>query len=464
MSEALQLLNRHQGTSKIIAGGTDLWLEKKNGIHKDIENYIDISRIAKLDSIWVDNEEKIHIGPLVTHSHCVRSELLKESAFCLYQACLSVGSPQIRNRGTVVGNIVTGSPANDTISALMALDATIVVSSVSGTREIPINKFYLGVRRTVLQPNEIVTDILIKKLDRKKSQSIFLKQGLRKAQAISLINISILVILNSTNEIDELRIVLGSVAPTVIRCKSAEEYAKGQKFEKLNLELTKSLVEKDISPITDIRSTSNYRTHMAGILFERGYKNLGKQVGRDRQREVTLWGNQKSTYKPLLNLLSTKTNEKISFDLNGQKRESLAITGQSLLDVIREQLGLTGTKEGCGEGECGACTVFMDGIAVLACLIPAQRAENSVIETIEYLSSGNEVNKVQKAFIEENAVQCGYCTPGFIMSGTKLIEEITDPTIEEIKTAISGNLCRCTGYYKIVDAIQKAAEMSQEDA
>jgi aerobic-type carbon monoxide dehydrogenase small subunit (CoxS/CutS family) len=102
----------------------------------------------------------------------------------------------------------------------------------------------------------------------------------------------------------------------------------------------------------------------------------------------------------------------------------------------------------------------MDGVAVLACLIPAQRAEGTIIETIEYLSTNDKLNKMQNAFVEENAVQCGFCTPGFIMSATKLLEEIADPSEDEIKTAISGNLCRCTGYYKILKAIEKAAEMS----
>ena len=151
-------------------------------------------------------------------------------------------------------------------------------------------------------------------------------------------------------------------------------------------------------------------------------------------------------------------NHKVRLKLNGTWRVAKTRPDRTLLDLLREELGLTGTKKGCGEGECGACTVIMDGKTVLACLIPALKADGAEITTIEGLDRDGELHPLQKAFLEEGAVQCGYCTPGMVLSAKALLDENPSPTVEEVKRAISGNLCRCTGYTKIVRAIQRAAE------
>ena len=145
----------------------------------------------------------------------------------------------------------------------------------------------------------------------------------------------------------------------------------------------------------------------------------------------------------------------IELKVNGEAYEVAIQPWRTLLEVLRNDLGLTGAKRGCDEGDCGACTVIIDGKTKLACLTLAIEAEGKEIETIEGLAKGGELHPIQEAFVEHGAIQCGFCTPGMILSAKALLEENPKPSEEEIRRGISGNLCRCTGYVKIVEAIQE---------
>ena len=154
---------------------------------------------------------------------------------------------------------------------------------------------------------------------------------------------------------------------------------------------------------------------------------------------------------------------RLNFFINGDPVSLDTDPQRRLLDILREDLGLTGTKEGCSEGECGACTVLMDGEAVHSCLTLAAQLNGRHVETIEGLEKSGELDILQRAFVEEIAVQCGFCTPGMIMSAKALLLKNPNPTPEEIRTALSGNICRCSGYVQIVNAVSRAArEMGGE--
>jgi len=151
--------------------------------------------------------------------------------------------------------------------------------------------------------------------------------------------------------------------------------------------------------------------------------------------------------------------KQINFVLNGSEVAVDVEAHQRLIDVLRGSLGHTGTKEGCGEGECGACTVIVDGRAVNSCLYPALEAEGRSITTIEGLRSiDNQLSVIQQAFVEQGGIQCGFCTPGMIMSTKALLDQNPDPTEEEIRDALVGNLCRCTGYVQIIESVKSAAQ------
>jgi carbon-monoxide dehydrogenase small subunit len=147
----------------------------------------------------------------------------------------------------------------------------------------------------------------------------------------------------------------------------------------------------------------------------------------------------------------------ISFQVNGRSVTVHAHAMERLLDVLRHELGLTGTKEGCGEGECGSCSVLLDGVLVNSCLVPVMQAQGSEVRTIENLSASGRLHALQQAFLECGGAQCGICTPGMILAACQLLDKNPRPNIDEIREGLSGNLCRCTGYTQILEAVEEAA-------
>ena len=468
--EALQILTENPGRSRIIAGGTDLILEIERGARQGIEILIDISRVPRLDEIAIDGEDVIHLGPMVTHNHCVVSRLVVERLFPLAQAAWEVGAPQIRNRGTVAGNLITASPANDTITPLMALGARVRLASMRGEREVPLEVFFTGVRRTVMEPDEMLVDIGVPAL-KPYQRGMFYKLGLRRAQAISIVNAATVLTFEMDTDqrtagIEKASITLGSVAPTIIHARKSEQNLVGKELTKEVIERAASLALQAANPIDDIRSSSRYRSQMIRVCISRCLDRIRLNEERKGfpEHPVLLWGVELHDQPKALSYKGLHTPDSpIVTTINGNLRTFFSGQNKTLLRFLREEAGLTGTKEGCAEGECGACTVFLDGKAVMACLVPAARAHGAQIVTIEGLARAGQLHPVQEAFIKEGAVQCGYCTPGFVMSAAKLLEEIPHPSREDITYSITGNLCRCTGYYKIIQAIERASMMEVEN-
>ncbi|MGI6250517.1 MAG: FAD binding domain-containing protein [Anaerolineaceae bacterium] len=452
--ELISLLNQQLGNKKIIAGGTDLMVEMHNGKWEDLETILDISRIAGLDQIWRKPDGRICIEALVTHNDVIRSPLLREFAAPLVQACWRVATPQLRNRATVVGNLVTASPANDTITPLMAMDANVVLVSARGKRIVNLKDFYLGVRKTVLEADEFVESVQFQPLPHT-IKANFLKSALRRTQAISVLNCCVLLEMDG-KQIHKAVITLGSVAPTIIHAKEAEDYLTDKEIMPEVAAEAGRLASQAASPISDIRGSQAYRSYMLKTLVENAIIQIETGDYSIKVPAKPAFLDTKEGWKP--KPAQNWDKKVIRTIINGQEYTLNNIENRTLLNLIRERVGLTGTKSGCEEGECGACTVYMDGKAVVSCLIPAPRAHNAVIKTIESLSQDGQLHAVQQAFIDHAAVQCGYCTPGFVMAAAKLLEELPEPDIPTIKEGISGNLCRCTGYYQIVEAIEDAAQ------
>lgn len=457
IEEVLQILEAKRESARIIAGGTDLILELERKVRKGIQTIIDVSRIPGLDQITLDEDGMIHLGPLVTHNHCVQSKLIREHAFPLAKAAWEVGSPQIRNRGTIAGNLITASPANDTITPLMALNASVTLQSTRGERVVPLSEFYTGVRRNAMQPDEMLVDISFPGLERNQPGT-FYKFALRRAQAISVVNAAVIVTLDGET-ISSASITLGAVAPTIIHAKAAEEFLRDKRLDEAVIGEAAALAAQAARPIDDVRGTAAYRRAMTRVVVKRSLQGITRKEERAGfpDNPILLRGRNNGQVHQLNRAIRHDEHTPIVTRINGKEYTFEHGQEKSLLRLLREDAGLVGTKEGCAEGECGACTVFLDGVAVMSCMVPAPRAHGAEIVTVEGLSNGDGLHPVQQAFIDEGAVQCGYCTPGFLMSAAKLLEERPDPTVNEIQQALTGNLCRCTGYYKIIQAVEQAA-------
>ena len=473
LADALKLKAEHGAAARFLAGGTDLLVELAHAGAPDAAQVglIDLTRIPGMAEIR-EEDGALHLGPLVTHNQCVRSPLLVEQAFPLARACWEVGAPQIRNRATIAGNLVTASPANDTIAPLMALDANVRVESAQrGRRTLPLTQFFRGLRQVDLAADEMLTRVSIP-LPNPARRGNFIKLGLRRAQAISVLNVAASLACAAgrdwrSAEITHAALALGAVAPTVVRATEAEAFLLGRTLTEETVAEAARRAATQTRPIDDARGSAAYRLAMVETLVARLLRQL--RDGREREgwldAPVTLWGDTQGRWP-------VKREEKRE---NGAPlpRSSLPATvngavveldGQmTLLDSLRAA-GFLSVKEGCAEGECGACTLFLDGMAIMACLAPAERAAGSEVVTVEGLTAADApLHTVQQALIDSGGVQCGYCTPGIVMSTAALLAERPAPSPSEAQEALTGNLCRCTGYRKIVDAVVAAGQAKGDD-
>ena len=277
IEEALEILSRYGREIKIIAGGTDLLVQYYDRLY-EINSWLDLKNISGLKKIRI-NKNQMEIGAMVTHTQIEKSEDIKKYFPVLSQAAADIGSPQIRNRGTIGGNIVNASPAGDLLAPLMAYDAQFRLLSIQGEKIVPAEEFFIGPKKTILEPTQLLSRIILP-LPSEKTYGCWIKIGKRKALIIATITLALVVEMAEDNKtVKDVRTCLGSVAPTPIEIKEIREKMIGKKFNQLDFNQLGQIVEDKISPIDDIRGTREYRKDVAKEIMINALEEIDSACG-----------------------------------------------------------------------------------------------------------------------------------------------------------------------------------------
>jgi len=471
LAEAIALLQAHGQRARLLAGGTFLLIQMKMEKTPPPEHLINIQKLPGLSGV-IEQDGATHLGPCTTIYALRGAPEIQAHYTALADACAAFGSTQIQMMGTLGGNLCNGSPASDAVPALLAFDARLTLTGPDTekpgfsekTRFLSVEDFLLGPGQVALQPGELLSGIHLPSPRRGGAGggvgSAFVKISRVAADLAKVSAAAVLV--RHGSRITDCRLAFGSVAPTVMRARTAEALLLDQPFSpELALEAGK-LAAAQVSPIDDVRSTAWYR------------REVIKAVTHDVL--VAAWGRTKDetpfairhspfairpspfAIRPSLHV-SRFTDHEITLTVNGERRRLRVAPNALLLNVLREQVELTGTKYGCGIGECGACTVHLNGQPALACLTLAVAADGSEVRTVEGLAAPDgALDPLQEAFIEHQGFQCGYCTPGMLMMTRALLERNPAPSEDDVREHLRGNRCRCTGFASIVRAVMSVRE------
>jgi xanthine dehydrogenase iron-sulfur cluster and FAD-binding subunit A len=492
---ALALLNEPGASARVLAGGTDLLLLLR-AESSLCDRVVDVSQVPELHRIereagWVT------IGAATTFSEAMGSAVVWETATVLAQACQEVGAVQIRNMGTLGGNVANAAACADSLPALICLDARARVLTVREGSEAgalsqddvlehdwPVTETVTGPNRTRIPAGGLLVSLRYR-VPEPGSRSVFLKLGRRNAMAISRLTVAALGRQDGDGRIIEARLVPGSATPQIRRFGAVEEMLVGQVPDEQLLAEAGRAAAAEMRALSGRRWSSEFKepalasmvTQALGIVFSGhavssparagGVVTAGapqdalrRSYSGEEPHQAVRGDSAAGARLPESQPADARGASvvKLHFTLNGRPVSVDAPPDISLLALLRDHLGVTGTKEGCGIGECGACSVILDGRVVNSCLTLAAQAGGREVTTIEGIRGPNGgPNDLQQAFIDYGAVQCGFCIPGMVLAGEALLAANAQPTRTEIRQAIAGNLCRCTGYQQIVDAIEATA-------
>ncbi|MEJ5203141.1 MAG: FAD binding domain-containing protein [Anaerolineales bacterium] len=455
VDEAIALLQQHGEHAQLIAGGTHLLVLMK--MERELPKVlISLNKIPGLDSITVNADGSLTIGSRVNIRTLGEHPVIRTRYSGLAQACESFGSMQIEIMGTVGGNVCNGSPAADLVPPLLVFGAEVLLKGAFGERKVPLEKFLVKPGVTAIRSDEVMLGVILPPVP-DGTVSAFHKM-VRVVADLAKASLGLMMVRDG-DRVADLHLAYGAVAPTVIRIPEAEAALIGKNFTPERAAEAAKIASERITPIDDVRSSAWYRRRVVNVMTQDALNALWEEAGRvHAQPLVTLPDGAKSAVAgTIVPQIKRGEQREIEFSVNGVKQRVRVSANDLLLNVLREKLQLTGTKYGCGVGECGACTVQLDGKAVFSCLTLAVEAAGRDVVTVEGMAKPDgTLHPLQEAFISQGAFQCGYCTPGMLMTLKALVEENPQPSEEDIRSYLKGNRCRCTGYYSIVRAVLAA--------
>ena len=439
VDEAVKALAGAAGQAKVLSGGTDLLVQLKSGRLKP-ELIVDTKRIPGIIGIREEGDYFV-IGAATPGVMISADERLEHAWPGIVEGVDLIGSTQIQGRASIAGNLCNASPAADSVPPVIAARAIAVVAGPNGRREVPVENIVTGPGRTSLAKGEFVVEFKIPK-PKPRQCDAYLRFIPRTEMDIAVVGCAVNVTLDAGGTCTDARVVLGAVAPTQLIVEDAAQGADRPQARRRHAEGARRGGAG--------RLQADHRQARHDRIPHQGRRRAGAPGGRHRLR---------ARRGALTRVRETVQMSKhhVTTTINGEPVEYLCEAQQTMLDVLRDELNLTGSKEGCGSGDCGACTIIVDGKIVCSCLMLGVEAEGRTITTIEGIAEGDKLHPVQQKFLEHAALQCGFCTPGFIVAAKALLDENPNPTEEETRYWLAGNLCRCTGYDKIVRAVLDAA-------
>jgi len=439
LAEALQMYASAEN-AKVLAGGQSLvpLLSMRLAAPAVL---VDLGGLDELSGISVDGSGVV-ISAMARHAEVERHHGVRAAQPLIAQALRLVAHPTIRNRGTTVGSIVHADAAAEMPAVLCLLDGHVVAESVRGSRDIAADELFIGPLETSLRPDEIVTRAYFPALPAGAGTAF--DEVSRRHGDYAQAGVGV-VVQTDEDGVSSVRAGYISVSQTPLVLDLGAAFADGV-VDEAALHRAAAIAVERVDPEDDIHASADYRRHLAGVLTRRV---VAQAYAATRVRQ------EAARVSPMSEHLHD-----VRLSVNGAAHDVWVPARRLLSDALRQECGLTGTHVGCEHGVCGACTVLLDGQPVRSCLMFAVTAQGHEITTVEGLTlADGTLGPVQQAFQECHGLQCGFCTPGFLTTITAGLRDNPDPTRDEARDMIAGNLCRCTGYQNIVASVRRAAEL-----